>query len=79
MTDRTEAQRREMLAEMPTELQERADAGEEVWDTAALREAFEVLGFMAPFVVVRRKADGVRGSLKFTHSPRFYFGFEEDE
>ena len=31
---------------------------------------------MAPLVVVRRKSDGVKGSLMFQHSPRFYFGFE---
>jgi len=34
-----------------------------------------VLGFMAPLVVVRRKADGVRGSLEFQHNPRFLFQF----
>ena len=78
MTDATEARRRELLAEMPAELIERVEAGEEVWDTEALRESFEVLGFMAPFVVVRRKADGVRGTLMFTHQPRYYFGFEEE-
>lgn len=73
-----EAQRIKMLAEMPEELRSRAEAGEEIWDTVALRENFEVLGFMAPFVVVRRKADGAKGSLMFTHSPRFYFGWQLD-
>jgi hypothetical protein len=33
---------------------------------------------MAPFVVVRRKADGVKGSLMFQHMPRFYYGFAKD-
>lgn len=47
------------------------------WTTEQLREQFEVLGFQAPFVVVRRKADGVRGSLEFTHAPRLYFGWAE--
>jgi len=37
---------------------------------------FDVLGFMAPVVVVRRKSDGQKGSLFFQHHPRFYFGFE---
>jgi len=46
------------------------------WDTAKLQEDFEVEGFMAPFVVVRRKSDGQRGSLKFRHHPRVYFDFE---
>jgi hypothetical protein len=48
----------------------------QVWDTAEMQEDFEVLGFMAPYVVVRRRSDGVKGTLMFTHSPRFYFRFE---
>lgn len=48
------------------------------WDTAQLQEDFEVLGFAAPFVVVRRKSDGKRGTLEFTHRPRVYFDFKED-
>ncbi len=35
-------------------------------------------GFLAPFVVVRRKADGQLGSLEFQHEPRLYFHFEPD-
>ena len=50
----------------------------QVWDTDQVREDFEVLGFMAPFVVVRRKSDGVRGSLMFQHDPRFYFSFQPE-
>jgi hypothetical protein len=49
-----------------------------VWDTQELSNDFEVLGFAAPLVVVRRKADGKKGSLFFQHSPRFYFDFNED-
>lgn len=45
------------------------------WDTDAMRAEFEVVAFSAPFVVVRRRADGVLGSLQFTHSPRVYFGW----
>jgi hypothetical protein len=29
-------------------------------------------------VVVKRKSDGKKGSLEFTHSPRVYFNFVED-
>jgi len=47
----------------------------ERWDTAALQRDFEVIGFLAPFVVVRRKADGKMGTLQFTHMPRWYFDF----
>jgi len=47
----------------------------QVWDTSELQRDFSVEGFGAPFVVVRRKSDGQRGSLQFQHQPRFYFDF----
>jgi hypothetical protein len=46
-----------------------------LWDTEALTRDFEVIGFAAPCVVVRRKEDGQRGTLYFTHMPRVYFDF----
>ena len=49
------------------------------WDTEALRRNFEVLGFSAPFVVVRRRSDGVKGILQFNHNPRVYFGWLADD
>lgn len=49
-----------------------------VWSTAELSADFEVLGFMAPYVVVNRKSDGRKGSLEFCHMPRFYFNFVAD-
>jgi hypothetical protein len=48
------------------------------WTTAELQEDFEVIGFLAPFVAVKRKADGVRGLLEFTHAPRLYFNWEAE-
>jgi hypothetical protein len=89
MEDPTEEIRRKAVAEINAEvasndeLQERArlekiyDGG--VWDSAELREQFEVVGFAAPFVVAKRKADGKKGSLMFQHSPRFYFQWMEEE
>lgn len=47
----------------------------QVWTTQELTEEFQVIGFAAPLCVVRRKADGVKGSLEFQHSPRLYFNF----
>jgi hypothetical protein len=41
-----------------------------------LRQDFNVEGFMAACVVVRRKADGQRGSLMFQHAPRLFFNFQ---
>ena len=79
MTDPTEATRRERLAEINAAPGSRAALEAQygqVWDTNQLAEDFEVIGFMAPLVVVRRNADGVKGSLEFQHQPRFYFNFE---
>lgn len=50
-----------------------------VWTTEDLTRDFSVKGFMAPYVVVSRKSDGVVGSLEFIHKPRFYFNFMEDK
>jgi hypothetical protein len=81
MNDPTEAIRREMVAEINAEPGSRAALEAkygQVWDTDQVREQFEVIGFMAPLVVVRRKSDGVKGSLMFQHNPRFYFGFQPE-
>jgi hypothetical protein len=50
--------------------------GVDAINTEQLREQYDVEGFAAPFVVVTRKSDGVRGLMEFTHSPRWYFNFE---
>ena len=47
------------------------------WTTAELTRDFEVLGFLAPFVAVKRKRDRVEGSLQFDHSPRKYYNWIE--
>ena len=79
MTDPTETIRRELVQEINAEPGSRealeAQHGQ-VWDTDQLREEFDVIGFGAPLVVVRRKIDGQKGSLLFQASPRLYFGFE---
>lgn len=51
----------------------------QVWDHLQLSMEFEILGFSAPYVVVKRLSDGKKGSLEFQHHPRFYFNFEEDK
>lgn len=76
--DPTENIRREMVPQMPAELAARVAAGEQVWDTKQLQAEFEVISFMAPFVMVRRRADQVKGTLMFAHQPRYYFGWEPD-
>jgi hypothetical protein len=77
MSDPTEAIRRAMI-ETGQPAQDLVDADGPTWDTEALKRDFEVLGFAAPFVSVRRRSDGKKGSLEFTHSPRQYFGWVED-
>jgi len=79
MSDPTESIRAELLAEINAEPGSRealeAEHGQ-VWDTKQLGDDFDVIGFAAPLVVVRRKSDDQKGSLFFQANPRFYFGFE---
>lgn len=82
MSDLTESIRKQLLTEINTDPGSRAVLEAQygqVWDTQQLAQDFEVVGFMAPFVVVRRKSDGVKGSLEFQHFPRFYFNFQVAE
>jgi hypothetical protein len=74
--DPTEPARRAMIAAGEPAADLAASDGQR-WDTEALQRDFDVVGFMAPFVVVIRKSDGVKGVLEFTSNPRVYFGFEE--
>lgn len=47
--------------------------------TSEMTALYDVVGFLAPFVVVTRKTDGACGSLRFTHDPRRYFGWKADQ
>ena len=79
--DTTENVRREMVKEVNAAPKGQAELEAqhgEVWDTDQLQRDFEVMGFLAPFVMVRRRSDGIVGSLMFQHEPRFYFHFLTD-
>lgn len=81
MKDWTESIRREMVEEInsnPGEREELEKKYGQVWDTTQLGQDFEVLSFLAPYVIVRRKSDGVKGSLQFQHLPRYYWGFASE-
>lgn len=82
MTDPTEEIRRQRLADINAEPGNRkvleAVYGQ-VWDTQQLAEEFVVTAFIAPLVVVRRKADDAVGSLEFQNMPRFYFDWKPHE
>jgi hypothetical protein len=54
-------------------------SGAPMWTTQEMLAEFEVVGFAYAIAVVRRKSDGVLGTLEFTHAPRLYFGFVPDE
>jgi len=81
MHDLTESTRRQMVKGINTNPGSRealeAKYGQ-VWDTTELQEEFEVLGFMVPFVIVREKSTGAKGSLEFQANERFYFSFQSD-
>jgi hypothetical protein len=76
--DPTAPERCEMIASGQPHADLAADEGQR-WTTAELQRDFQVLGYAAPFVVVRRRADGQVGTLEFVHNPRVYFGFAPDE
>ena len=78
-TDPTEQMRRERIGEINREPNTREEVEAlygQVWNTDELQRDFDVTGFAAPLVVVRRKSDNQLGSLEFRHSPRFYFNFQ---
>jgi hypothetical protein len=75
MEDDTEELRRLMLETgIP---QANLAYAKEKWDHIEVAQHFEIVSFAAPFCVAIRKSDGARGSLEFTHHPRFYFNFVE--
>ena len=79
MSDPTEPARRKRLSEInagPKTSEELEAQYGQVWTTEELTRDFEVTGFMAPLVVVRRRADSAVGSLEFSHSPRLYFNWQ---
>jgi hypothetical protein len=82
MTDPTETIRRQRIAEInavPGSREALEAQYGQVWSTDELACDFEVIGFMAPICVVKRRSDGLKGSVEFQHSPRFYFNFQPHE
>lgn len=76
-----ESVQRELIAmQVPTERQqlEQKHGVGNVWNTDELKATFDVVGFCAPFCVVKRKADGVMGTVEFQHNPRLYYSFVKD-
>jgi hypothetical protein len=81
MHDPTESTRRQMVKEInanPGSREALEAKHGQVWDTQELQQDFTVLAFIAPFVIVSRRSDGVKGSLEFQANERFYFNFQAD-
>lgn len=70
MSDPTEGIRRAMVKAINSE---EMDYEGQTWTTDQLTQEFEVVGFLAPFVMVKHKTTGEKGTLMFKHSPRVYF------
>jgi hypothetical protein len=80
--DGTEEIRRVLLVELNAEPVQRSIVEcryGHVWSASELANEFAVVGFAAPFVVVKRKTDNQLGSLLFQHHPRYYFAFQKDK
>jgi hypothetical protein len=81
MVDETEDLRRARMAELAAEAGTRADLEARygrVWTTDEMTADFEAIGFLAPYVVVRNRATGEKGTLEFQGRPRFYFSWKLD-
>jgi hypothetical protein len=82
MNDYSEEARRKLVSNQkangPLGREQLESAHGQLWTTKELIRDFAVQGFMAPFVIVQRKADSAIGTLSFQHDPRFYWGFEKD-
>ena len=85
MSDPTESIRRVQQAQLNTEAAQAVDPRAELsakygqlWDTSEMQKEFDVSSFMAPYVGVTRTRDGVKGTLMFSHSPRFYHSFQPE-
>ncbi len=80
MNDPTENVRREMVSKINGFVGSKEELEKKhgkVYDTHDLDELYEITGFMAPFVVVKRRFDNIKGTMIFQDNPRYYFSFRE--
>ena len=74
--ERADAEKADMERRIKRTRRDLVHAGfKDIMTTEEAEELFEFEGFGGGIVMVTRKSDGVRGSLNFTHLPRFYFDF----
>jgi len=76
--DPTEDLRMMAAAELNAAAAERdvlEDRHGDVWSHEEMKRDFEIRSYLAPLVFVKRKSDGVEGTLQFQDMPRYYFEF----
>ena len=62
---------------MADRLEELKESYPEVLTTQEATDKYEFIGFMAPYVMVKDRVTGKKGTMQFDHRPRYYFGFVE--
>lgn len=75
----TETERLQRIAEINAKPMTREELEAEfgqVWTTPELAD-FVITAFVRPLIVVRRKSDGVVGTLAVQEKSRFYFDFRQ--
>ncbi len=50
----------------------------QVWTSEQFGQEFEILGLMISPTIVRRKSDGMRGTIQFHGDPRIFFDFRPE-
>lgn len=69
---------REVMNRTPCSREELLAVVAEVYNREQVEERYEVLGFRAPFAMVRERSTGQMGTMLFQHEPRFYFSYSRD-
>jgi hypothetical protein len=67
---------REYINDNPRSREEIENSDGQVWNTQELARDFTVLGFAAPFVIVKTKSTQELGSITFQHHPRLYWDYK---
>lgn len=65
----------ELKETYPDVYQEIQEGGGECWTTDEVQDEFEIIGFMAPFCVAKRRETQEKGALTFVHRPRIYYSW----
>jgi hypothetical protein len=67
------------MDDVPKKSSDAATANEQQWTAEELADEFDLLGLFVSPTIVRRKADGMRGTIRFKGNPRLFFDFRSFE